>query len=201
MSLVLGLDFDHTLVSYDRALAGMAAERGLAGRTKTEIRDALRAGPGGDLDWQRVQARLYGLEMGRAEWMEGAEAFLRACAADGILVHVVSHKTPFAPSDPTRFDLRKAALDWLADHGAFTALGLAPDRVHFAATRAEKLERIRTLGCTAFVDDLVEVLAEPGFPEGVARLLFQREGPPPPPPVTLCTSWKDVERHVLRGRA
>ena len=36
-----------------------------------------------------------------------------------------------------------------------------------SSTLAEKLQRIAQQGCTHFLDDLPELLAEPGFPAGV----------------------------------
>ena len=42
----------------------------------------------------------------------------------------------------------------------------------FEGTREAKLQRIASLGCTHFVDDLEEVLREPGFPPSVERILY-----------------------------
>jgi hypothetical protein len=44
--------------------------------------------------------------------------------------------------------------------------------VFFEETLAGKLARIGALRCTAFIDDLPELLAEPAFPIGVRRVLF-----------------------------
>ena len=62
-----------------------------------------------------------------------------------------------------------AARSWLASHGIPST---ATDGVYFEDKRAEKLFRIKQLGCTDFIDDLPEFLTETQFPLGVQRLLF-----------------------------
>ena len=79
-----------------------------------------------------------------------------------------SHKTQFGERGPA-VDLRAAAHHWLATHS------ISLD-VYFEPTRAEKLARICALGCSIFIDDLVEVLADPAFPPGVERILFDPSG-------------------------
>jgi hypothetical protein len=74
-------------------------------------------------------------------------------------------------------DLRRAALDWMKAQNLFEpGTGLSPQQVFFESTREEKVERIRALGCTHFIDDLAEVFAEPGFPRDAAKLLFAPHG-------------------------
>ena len=53
---------------------------------------------------------------------------------------------------------------------------MTPDRVYFECTLGAKLARIGSLGCTAFVDDLPELLGEPAFPRGIRRVLFDPAG-------------------------
>jgi hypothetical protein len=196
----LGLDLDNTLVSYDRVLARVAGEFGVpAGTTgKRAIRDALRQGAEGDIAWQRLQGLIYGPRMGEAALMPGAARFLAGCRARGVRLFVVSHKTEYAPYDPTRTSLRRASLDWMAANGLFARFGLAPEDVFFEATRAEKVARIAGLAPDAFVDDLEEVFREPGFPAAVERLLFHPRGRAPEGPFRVCASFAEVGR-VLFG--
>jgi len=77
-------------------------------------------------------------------------------------------------------------------------LGVQQDDVFFESTRAEKIGRIRTLGCTHFIDDLTEVFAEESFPKEIRKFLFVPHGAT----FTLadvhpCGSWAEVTLSVL----
>lgn len=195
----LGLDFDNTLVSYDALLARLAEEchglGGLAG--KKAIRDAVRLTAEGDIAWQRLQGLIYGPRMAEAALVEGAAEFLDSCRTRGLRVFVVSHKTEYAGYDSSRTPLRDAAKAWMRAQGFFSRFGLAETDVFFAATRAEKVAKIAELGVPAFVDDLEEVFLEPGFPQGVTRLLFHPEGPAPHGPFTVVRSYAEVADAVF----
>lgn len=179
--MILGVDLDNTLISYDQAFRDLAVATGLyppeARASKRAVREYLRAGPSGEEAWQRLQGQVYGPEIHRAHAFPGARETLAEIRARGIPVFVVSHKTRYGHFDASRTPLREAALGWLEQRGFLgEAPGLAPISVHFEGSRAEKAARIGSLGCTHFVDDLIETFAEPGFPVGVARLLFDPSG-------------------------
>jgi hypothetical protein len=57
---VVGIDLDNTLVSYDQVLHRAAVDRGLIGAGtgvgKRAVRDEIRLGPGGEVEWQKLQA-------------------------------------------------------------------------------------------------------------------------------------------------
>jgi len=179
MMPVLGLDFDNTLVTYDALIHDLALERGLiepgSDRSKRSVRDRIRRLPDGEIEWQKIQALVYGPMMGRASLMEGAEEFVKACRSRGWAIYIVSHKTEFAGYDETRTNLREAAIAWMASRRFFDPAGLAFSReqVFFESTRGEKIERIRALGCTHFIDDLEEVFDEPSFPPKIQKFLFR----------------------------
>lgn len=181
--MLIGIDFDNTIARYDalfvdaaRRLFGlvMTVPPDAAGSVKTAIRDALRAQPGGERRWQRLQADVYGRRMAEAEPMPGADRFLRAASDRGLPLCIISHKSQYAAADPGGVDLRQAALAWLQAHGLLdpARTGLTAARVHFEDTRRGKIGRIAATGCTHFIDDLREVLTDPGFPTGVRRYLL-----------------------------
>ena len=171
---LLGVDFDNTLVSYDRLFAEAAAEQGLlpgpAAGSKEEVRDRLRQA-GRENDWTWLQGWAYGPGMAQATPYPGALEFLRACGRAGIGVEIISHRTrtPYA-GEP--HDLHAAARDWLKLHAVTAEGGLPDDRVHFETTREAKLARIAASGCSLFIDDLPEFLSDPNFPPGVDRIVF-----------------------------
>lgn len=193
----IGLDFDNTLVDYTEVFRAEAAGFRLdaAALDKTEIRDRLRArGPDGEIDWQKVQARVYGPGLEHAPMMTGSRAFLDRCVAAGAQLAVVSHKGRFATQDPGGTDLREAARRWLGRH----CPEIPADRIFFEDERAGKLRRIEALGLTHFVDDLPEVLADPSFPSGVQRLwLVTRADAACPPGMLAAGGWQDLAEAVF----
>jgi hypothetical protein len=178
----IGIDFDNTIVSYDDLMYRAAVDRGLldggAERSKRAVRDRIRRLPDGEIEWQKLQALAYGPGMRQARLTEGAGEFLVRCRAAGLAVFIVSHKTEYAACDETRTNLRTAALDWMDAHGLFgpEGPGLSRHRVFFESTRAEKIARIRDIGCSHFIDDLEEVLLDPAFPTHVHKLLYAPHG-------------------------
>jgi len=177
MTMRIGIDFDNTIIDYDRVFNLAACQQrlldaGFAG-SKREVRDAIRLLPDGEFAWQRLQGYVYGAGIGGATPFAGFDRFLCRCRDRGLPVFVVSHKTRYGHYDPARVDLRQAALGWMAEQGLLRGDGaLRADRIFFEDDRANKLQRIASLGCTHFIDDLEEVFADPGFPAGVARILF-----------------------------
>lgn len=196
--MVIGVDFDNTLICYDQAFHQVARGEGLIQPgtpvTKRAVRDVVRQGPGGDLAWQRLQFQVYGPSIRQSRPAPGAREFLARCSREGIQVFLISHKTEFASLDPGGTSLRQAALDWLEAEAFFQGTALSPQAVRFGATRAEKLAHIREMGCTLFIDDLEEVFREPGFPAQVQGILYapDRERLTGLPGVTLARSWTAV---------
>lgn len=200
--MIVGIDFDNTLICYDALFQRLALEAGLpvdAGQAhKGAVRQAARASREGDLAWQRLQGQAYGPRIMEAPPMAGALSFLRSCTERQVPLFVISHKTPFASIDPTGTPLRPAALDWLGAQGFFEeGTGLAPERVIFASSRAEKLAQIRATGCTAFIDDLEETFLEPGFPAGVQGYLFAPWGASPRAGLRIAGSWAELREAIL----
>jgi hypothetical protein len=204
--MLIGFDFDNTLISYDRVFRHLAEEAGMdpadPRQGKTAIRDWARRSPEGDIAWQRLQARAYGPRIHEAEPAEGALAFLETCHRKGIPARILSHKSRFAAQDPQGTDLREAAMAWLQGRGFLApATGLGPAQVHFLETRAAKVEAIALQGCTHFVDDLEETFLEPGFPAQVQGILYLPEGSPSRPllPVRIARSWAEIAEILLHA--
>jgi hypothetical protein len=197
----VGLDFDNTVVLYDRLFHRRALEEGLIPRgtavNKRAVRDAIRALPDGDRSWTELQGRVYGRLLEEAEPAPGLERFLLACRDAGARVSIISHKTEY-PALGERVSLRAAARAWIEGQGFTVRFGLAPADVVFVATQDEKIDRIRRAGCTHFVDDLVEVLGRPDFPAGVERILYDPgRASRPPGGVLALASWAQIRAHLF----
>ncbi len=170
----IGLDFDNTIVCYDRVFHTAAVEQGLmpasVAANKNAVRDFLRA-QGGEEHWIALQGEVYGKRMLEADAFPGLAGFLREAEAAVLRLVIVSHKTRYPFKGP-RWDLHQAARDWIAAHlgdGLF-----ASENVFFELTKDAKLARIASCGCTAFIDDLPEILTAPAFPVQTRALLFDR---------------------------
>ena len=199
--MIIGLDFDNTIVEYTPLFRSLAIEKGWLpatspARSKKDVRDLVRLLDDGEMKWRDLQAEVYGPRILGAKPFAGVREFLASCRDRGLEVQVVSHKSEYAAND---FDktcsLRAMALAWFEAGGFFDAgYGLARDRVHFTDTRREKVARIAELGCAVFVDDLVETFEEAGFPQGTRRILFSDAAPDFDGAV--AADWAEVGRLV-----
>jgi hypothetical protein len=202
--MILGVDFDNTIIRYDELFHRIAVERGLIPATlavrKNEVRDFLRQ-RGQEPAWTELQGYVYGPRMPEAQPFPGVVEFFSRAVRRGLPLHVISHKTRAAVAGPA-YDLQRSARDWLAARGFFdrARVGLAPDHVHFGATRPEKIRFIRETGCTHFIDDLPETFLEETFPAGVVKILFGvREPPPDLPGVQTGEDWFQISDYVFNA--
>lgn len=203
--MLIGLDFDNTIVRYDHLFQRLAVERGLIppGRSpsKQHLRDFLRA-TGREADWTELQGIAYGPRITEAEPFPEAKRFLIRCRDAGVRVAIISHKTRY-PYRGEPHDLHAAAHRFLEVHGFFRTgdTGLSPADVYLEPTLSEKLRRIGSLRCVAFVDDLPELLAEPSFPADVRKVLFDpADVHPDGGGYTRVTSWADCAEVLLAER-
>jgi hypothetical protein len=200
--VLVGLDFDNTIVCYDGLFHRLALERGLLGEiipaTKGEVRDYLRR-IGREEDWTEMQGIGYGPRIVDAKPYPGVKDFLTRCRQANVRVVIISHKTKHPYLGPP-YDLHQAAHAFLEAHGFYdTAVtGLTPASVFLELTKKAKLERIGTLGCDFFVDDLPEFLAEPAFPARPGKILFDPAGScPDDPSYGRVRSWPDITAFLL----
>lgn len=198
----IGLDFDNTIVCYDRLFHQIAFEKGLIPAdlpaTKTHVRDYLRQ-TGREQSWIELQGIGYGARLQEAEPFPGVEDFFVFCKEQGVAVEVISHKTQFPFLGP-RDDLHCAAREWLLGHGFFdaTRTNLTIERVHLRLTKKEKLDCIAELGCTHFVDDLPEFLSEPDFPARTEKILFDPNNQyPNHRSCPKVNSWNQIQAILL----
>jgi hypothetical protein len=174
--LRIGFDLDNTLISYDRLFFEAAVENRFIPPdflgTKRDIRDRIRLLPNGERAWQRLQADVYGHGVARAVPAHGALEFAKRARRAGATLAIISHKSIFANVGSADVNLRDAAREWLRKSGLVGAVTIPEENLFFEGTRAEKIARIISFGCTHFIDDLEEVFDDPAFPEGVERLHF-----------------------------
>lgn len=202
--MLIGVDFDNTIVSYEELFHLAARERDLipdgVPAAKGGVRDYLRR-VGREDDWTELQGRVYGALISKAPAFPGVEDFFARCRTLGVGVRIISHKT-LQPFRGPVYDLHQAAHRWLEGHGFYdpNRMGLSREQVHFELTKQGKLDRIAASGCSHFIDDLPEFLEDPAFPRGVERILFDPQaGCPAFAAGPRAGSWKEIAALLLRG--
>lgn len=203
--MLIGLDFDNTIVRYDRLFHRLAVERELIPQGLTQskhaVRDFLRS-IGREEEWTELQGIAYGPRIVEAEPFPGVKSFLSRCREVGVQIAIISHKTRH-PYRGDSHDLHAAAHAFLEAHGFYQSgeTGMTPERVFLELSLPAKLARVESLGCNAFVDDLPEVLLEPSFPRGVRRILFDPAAAyPNESRYERVETWNDCAELLLTGQ-
>jgi hypothetical protein len=199
--MIIGVDLDNTIVSYDALYHRLALENGLIPQGIPISKQAVRGHiwkTVGDLPWQHLQAEVYGPRMAEAKLIPGAYGFFRRAGRTGAAVFIISHKTIYARRDHAGTNLHRTAMDWLTLQGFFDdpEIHLAREDVFFEATREEKIRRIRALGCQIHIDDLEEVLVQPDL-DGIRRIRLGPDRLGGHPDITYCSAWKAIEACVF----
>jgi hypothetical protein len=200
--MIIGVDFDNTVVCYDGLFHKLAVEQDLispnVSTAKDAVRDYLRR-TGQEDRWTELQGYVYGPGMVQARLFPGVLEFFDRCRRMGVEVFIISHRTRY-PFLGGRHDLHQAARDFLARHGFNdpARIDLPPDHISYHETQTAKIARINETGCTHFIDDLPEVLRAPELKDGVERILFDpndRHGDCAD--LRRIASWPAAEEHLL----
>jgi len=204
--IVIGVDFDNTIADYDEMMHGLAFKAGLIDKnvsvSKQKIRDQVRSLENGEIKWQKLQAMAYGEFMSGAKLIEGVHGFFSNCHHQAIPVFIVSHKTQFAAQDQNNVDLHGAALAWMKEKRFFqdwpAGLAIKEEHVFFELNRQKKIERIGNLGCTHFIDDLLETFLEVSFPKSTRKILYSPSVPNRTnQDILVMSSWEEIHDHFF----
>lgn len=195
----IGIDLDNTLICYDALFWQLAREADAIAEStpvrKDAVRDALRQS-GQEPLWTALQGIAYGPRLRDATPFPGIGDALTSVRAQGWQLAIVSHKTRTPYAGPA-YDLHQAALYWLAVQPWIAIV----DDVYLEVTKADKLQRIATLRCDWFIDDLPELLTLPEFPAGVQRVLFDPHNQTSPlPGVFHLTDWQHAPALLCGAR-
>jgi hypothetical protein len=198
----IGIDFDNTIICYDNVFCELAKSWQLIESdyqgSKQAVKDKIQSLPDGDLVWQKLQGKAYGEFIKDAALFAGFKEFIAMCnSRSDISVFIVSHKTEFGHFDEKRISLREQSRWWLREQGFFAKQSpfILEENVFFETTREEKIERIKTLQCTHFIDDLVEVLYSPLFPDNVKRFLFQPQAESET--TKRYSNWEEIKNAIF----
>lgn len=198
--MIIGVDFDNTIVSYEGVFYRSALQRKFISpdgpTSKIGIRDALRKS-GQEHLWTELQGYVYGPGMAFAEPFAGVKRAFSELAARGAELRIVSHRTrrPYLGPD---YDLHQSAREWILAHDLCGTPGLKRENIFFEETKESKLQRVRTLGCEIFIDDLPEILCAEALVSHVRGILFDPSGEHPDVPnVERVEAWERVPEIVF----
>ena len=94
----IGIDFDNTIVSYDKVFYEVALEKSLipphVRKSKIAVRDYLRNKQQNDI-WTELQGYVYGKRMLQAEIFKGFIDFLDFSKKNNLEIVIISHKTKY----------------------------------------------------------------------------------------------------------
>ena len=174
-SVHLGLDFDNTIVNYDKIFHKVAVEKSLipsdVAVSKNAIKDFLLKSNKEDI-WTEMQGYVYGLRMLEAEPFLNIINALKDVKRKGFTISIVSHKTQY-PYIGKRYNLHKPASEWIEKNLGKSGENLiCSQNVFFEKTKKEKIQRIKEIKCDVYIDDLTEILLSPDFPKNTKRVLF-----------------------------
>ena len=199
----IGIDFDNTIVSYDKLFHKVALEKSLIPidlpKNKVAIRDYLRKIQKED-HWTLMQGEVYGPKLKEAIPYPGLCEFLNKASAIGHELFIISHKTKFPFMGPS-YDLHDSAKTWVM------STLLAPDgspyfqlnNVFYEPTKEEKIAQISQLNCDVFIDDLPEILCMEGFSKNTKRILFDPENSHSDKNILYAriSSWAEISKSLL----
>ena len=170
--MIIGLDFDNTIVSYDEVFHAVAMEQLTLPSdipvNKLAVRNYLR-GIGKEDLWTEMQGYVYGKRMHEAAAYPGVIDFIKKAVEAGNTIIIVSHKTRYPYAGP-KYDLHESAKAWVDRNLSDNHGSLA--NAFFEETKEQKFGRISEQACDLFVDDLPEILLSEQFPQKTKRILF-----------------------------
>jgi hypothetical protein len=195
----IGIDFDNTIVSYDKLFHKVAIEKQFVPpntpSNKLAVREYLRR-TDKEAIWTELQGYVYGARIGEASAFPGVVEFIQRAGDAGHILAIISHKTKY-PFLGAKYDLHAAAHLWVKRNLSIGATSLIPaDHVFFVSTKEEKIALVKKFACDVFIDDLPEILLSPAFPVASRRFLFDPEGHHGKADFPNCfvfRSWIDIQ--------
>lgn len=200
----IGIDFDNTIICYDQIFHKIAFEKGLIHKAlpadKSSVRDYLRSQDKEGL-WTEMQGYVYGKRLFEADPFPGVINFFKTCSVKSIPIFIISHKTRY-PYVGKKYDLHQAAFRWLENKGFFSSdeFNIPISHVFFELSKREKIDRIHSLDCDFFIDDLPEFLIELGNSKNLNRILFDPWGNKKNTDRNLNRSmtWNEIMNYILK---
>ncbi len=175
--MIIGIDLDNTIISYDVAFLTVGKKLGLLPTyfcgSKKQIKSFLLESPDGQFNWEKLQGKVYGSEIESATLFPSVrESLAQFCADKRVEIYIISHKTELAHHDENHTNIREAATVFLTKCGILHHDMLTKNNIYFCNTLEQKVRTIAELKCDVFIDDLEIVLSHHLFPKNCKAILF-----------------------------
>ncbi len=172
--MIIGIDFDNTIINYDSVFASVALEYGTITdpglKSKNDVKKYLITSDR-EADWTELQGKVYGTHIMKATPFDDVIQTFSWLLAQGHKLKIISHKTKY-PFIGDRVKLREAAMSWLKSNDI---VGKSGNKIHisdiyFCDTVNSKVEQITKQKCDIFIDDLTSVLDQ--INSSILKILF-----------------------------
>ena len=172
MIKLTGLDFDNTIVSYDKAFYLVALDKNLIPKSlkkkKVFVKQYLQS-KNQEKEWIKLQGEVYGKQMHKANFFPGFIKALNILSQKNYKFCIISHRTKY-PYIGKKINLHKAAIEWIKKNNLYGSVSIDKKNIFFLETKKQKIDKIKKLKCDIFIDDLENILVE--LPKQVKKIHF-----------------------------
>lgn len=170
----IGFDLDNTIICYDEAIEKLARQiiriENYSNINKSKIKNYFLE-KGEEFRWTEFQGTLYGPGMKYAKAYDGFINSLNAVSNIGFEFFIISHRTKF-PFVGEKYNLHHHAHTWIKDNINLKNEIIPINNIYFLDTKVEKIEKIKSIECDLFIDDLPEILIGIGTDNNCRKILF-----------------------------
>ena len=173
--MIFGFDFDNTLINYDKIFYSIAVKRLLIKKKIKKDKSSIKKILFKEKkikEWTKLQSEVYSKEIYKATPNKKLILLLKFLKKKKIKFYIISHKTKF-PYYGKKIDLHKISKDWLRINIFNKRNRLGNCKYYFESTIKKKIQRIKKLKITHFVDDLSEILNL--MPTSVTGILYKKK--------------------------
>jgi hypothetical protein len=160
--MIVGLDFDNTIINYEKLFKKIAYKKNLVPKNiksnKNSIKEYLIS-KNKEKEWTILQGEVYGYYIMEAKIYPGVKKAMQLMSKKNIKFFIISHKTKF-PIMGKKINLHLAALKWI-EKNIFKydeSIKLSTKEIFFEKTIKKKIFRINNLKCDIYIDDLKMIL-------------------------------------------
>jgi hypothetical protein len=194
----IGLDFDNTIVNYDRVFHFLAKKKyklSSLHNTKKEIRKKI-INLKGERSWMAMQGQAYGKHMYKAEMSLGFKNFLHRAIINDSKIFIISHKTEFGHFDKSKTNLRKKSYEWIAKNiNKNEKIKINKKNIFFLSSISSKINKIKELKLNYFIDDLELILNDKDFPKSTTKILYNT--PTKNNSFVNYINWREISHYIF----
>ena len=193
--MIVGVDFDNTLINYDKVFSEIAKKNDLIKKTlksKELVKKKIIVNHGED-KWTRLQGQVYGKEILKAH----RNKFIKDCLvkiSKISKIYLISHKTKF-PIIGKKINMHNSALIWLKKNKLYGKNKVFnKENVFFEKSVQDKVRKIKYLKCDIYIDDLTSVLDRLNFK--IIKILFNKKKNG----YNAINNWKKIKNFIYKVR-